>query len=149
MENRYAYSIISVSVFCQSVRLSVRLSVCPSVCLSVHLSVRPHVRLSVCLSVCLPACLSVCLFVSGLPNRQSVMVSQIVCLSACLSVPVIVRLSRQPSLVVCQVSAVASWDSSVHENAHLNKATSDKDRIYLVLKVSCSITKVWITSVTP
>ncbi|XP_062520862.1 kinesin-like protein KIF13A isoform X2 [Corticium candelabrum] len=35
-----------------------------------------------------------------------------------------------------QVSAVASWDSSAHDNVHLNKATSDKDRIYMVLKVT-------------
>ena len=32
------------------------------------------------------------------------------------------------------VSAIALWDSSMHDSTHLNKATSPNDRIYLILK---------------
>jgi kinesin family protein 13 len=52
--------------------------------------------------------------------------------SSMIEIPVVKRDEKQ-------VSAVASWDSSVHENEHLNKATSDKDRIYLVLKVTAQM----------
>ncbi|XP_065844044.1 kinesin-like protein KIF13A isoform X2 [Oscarella lobularis] len=38
-----------------------------------------------------------------------------------------------------QIAAVASWDSSQHDNVHLNKATNDRDRVYLVLKMTARL----------
>ena len=34
-----------------------------------------------------------------------------------------------------KVTAYASWDSSMHDSAYLNRATQNNERIYLVLKV--------------
>ncbi|RZF41836.1 hypothetical protein LSTR_LSTR005298 [Laodelphax striatellus] len=34
------------------------------------------------------------------------------------------------------VSAVAAWDSSVHDTVHLNKATDSNERVYLILKTT-------------
>eukprot|EP00118_Oscarella_pearsei_P004125 m.17158 g.17158 ORF g.17158 m.17158 type:complete len:2041 (+) comp27345_c0_seq1:160-6282(+) len=42
-----------------------------------------------------------------------------------------------------QILAVASWDSSQHDDVHLNKATNDRDRVYLVLKVIVKLSHPW------
>ncbi|XP_071054782.1 kinesin-like protein KIF13A isoform X3 [Onthophagus taurus] len=34
------------------------------------------------------------------------------------------------------VCAVASWDSSIHDNVHLNKVTDANDRVYLILRIT-------------
>ncbi|XP_069764421.1 kinesin-like protein KIF13A isoform X2 [Narcine bancroftii] len=38
-----------------------------------------------------------------------------------------------------EVSAVASWDSSVHDSIYLNKVTSQNERIYLIVKVTVQL----------
>ncbi|XP_078098030.1 kinesin-like protein KIF13A isoform X4 [Mustelus asterias] len=38
-----------------------------------------------------------------------------------------------------EVSAVASWDSSVHDSIHLNKVTPQNERIYLIVKTTVQL----------
>ncbi|XP_061676647.1 kinesin-like protein KIF13A isoform X3 [Syngnathoides biaculeatus] len=38
-----------------------------------------------------------------------------------------------------EVSAVCSWDSSIHDSAHLNRVTSPHERIYLILKATVQL----------
>ncbi|XP_074843704.1 kinesin-like protein KIF13A isoform X2 [Carettochelys insculpta] len=38
-----------------------------------------------------------------------------------------------------EVSATASWDSSVHESVHLNRVTPQNERIYLIVKVTVQL----------
>ena len=33
------------------------------------------------------------------------------------------------------VTAVVSWDSSIHDSVHLNRVTPNNERVYLILKV--------------
>lgn len=38
-----------------------------------------------------------------------------------------------------QVSAACSWDSSIHDSAHLNRITSANERIYLIVKATVQL----------
>ncbi|KAM9807089.1 kinesin-like protein KIF13A isoform 5-T5 [Syngnathus typhle] len=38
-----------------------------------------------------------------------------------------------------EVSAVCSWDSSIHDSVHLNRVTSPHERIYLILKTTVQL----------
>ncbi|XP_075777289.1 kinesin-like protein KIF13A isoform X6 [Pelodiscus sinensis] len=38
-----------------------------------------------------------------------------------------------------EVSATASWDSSVHESVHLNRVTPQNERIYLIVKITVQL----------
>ncbi|XP_066435504.1 kinesin-like protein KIF13A isoform X4 [Eleutherodactylus coqui] len=38
-----------------------------------------------------------------------------------------------------EVSATASWDSAIHDSVHLNKLTSQNERIYLIVKVTVQL----------
>ncbi|XP_048408183.1 kinesin-like protein KIF13A isoform X1 [Stegostoma tigrinum] len=38
-----------------------------------------------------------------------------------------------------EVSAIASWDSSVHDSIHLNKVTPQNERIYLIVKTTVQL----------
>lgn len=38
-----------------------------------------------------------------------------------------------------QVSATASWDSSVHDSVHLNRVTPQNERIYLIVKTTVQL----------
>ncbi|XP_034030866.1 kinesin-like protein KIF13A isoform X2 [Thalassophryne amazonica] len=38
-----------------------------------------------------------------------------------------------------EVSAVCSWDSSIHDSVHLNRITSPNERIYLIVKVTVQL----------
>nr|XP_057939491.1 kinesin-like protein KIF13A isoform X2 [Doryrhamphus excisus] len=38
-----------------------------------------------------------------------------------------------------EVSAVCSWDSSIHDSVHLNRVTSPHERIYLILKATVQL----------
>ena len=35
-----------------------------------------------------------------------------------------------------ETGAVASWDSSAHENSKLNRLTPDHERLYMIVKVT-------------
>ena len=74
------------------------------------------VCLSVHLSVRLSVCLSLCLFI-------------IICVHVC-----VIHLTLQST-----ISAVASWDSTIHDTTSLNKVTGGNDRVYAILKVRCRI----------
>lgn len=37
-------------------------------------------------------------------------------------------------LLLLKVSAIASWDSSLHDSVNLNRITSPEERIYLIIK---------------
>ncbi|XP_063048761.1 kinesin-like protein KIF13A, partial [Engraulis encrasicolus] len=39
-----------------------------------------------------------------------------------------------------EVSCVCSWDSSIHDSAHLNRVSAPNERIYLIVKATVSIT---------
>ena len=43
------------------------------------------------------------------------------------------------SLLIHQVSAVCSWDSSIHDSVHLNRVTSPNERIYLIIKATVQL----------
>lgn len=52
----------------------------------------------------------------------------------------------QNVIVICvlisfipQVSAVCSWDSSIHNSVHLNRVTSSNERIYLIVKATVQL----------
>lgn len=47
--------------------------------------------------------------------------------------------SLDSSLVIHQVSAVCSWDSSIHDSVHLNRVTSPNERIYLIIKATVQL----------
>lgn len=38
-----------------------------------------------------------------------------------------------------QLSAVCSWDSSIHDSVHLNRVTSSNERIYLIVKATVQL----------
>ncbi|XP_053323015.1 kinesin-like protein KIF13A isoform X1 [Spea bombifrons] len=38
-----------------------------------------------------------------------------------------------------EVSAIASWDSAIHESAHLNRVTPQNERIYLIVKATVQL----------
>ncbi|XP_030605258.1 kinesin-like protein KIF13A isoform X1 [Archocentrus centrarchus] len=38
-----------------------------------------------------------------------------------------------------EVSAVCSWDSSIHDSVHLNRVTSQNERIYLIIKATVQL----------
>ncbi|XP_010773266.1 kinesin-like protein KIF13A [Notothenia coriiceps] len=50
---------------------------------------------------------------------------------------------KPPSSRVClpltQVSAVCSWDSSIHDSVYLNRITSPNERIYLIVKATVQL----------
>lgn len=65
-------------------------------------------------------------------------------LSDCRTSPVSVILVYADShsfsnLVTHQVSAVCSWDSSIHDSVHLNRITSPNERIYLIIKATVQL----------
>ena len=37
-------------------------------------------------------------------------------------------------IVILQVLAIVSWDSSIHDSPHLNRVTQANERVYLILK---------------
>lgn len=41
--------------------------------------------------------------------------------------------------LIPQVSAVCSWDSSIHDSVHLNRVTSSNERIYLIVKATVQL----------
>ena len=41
--------------------------------------------------------------------------------------------------LIQQVSAVCSWDSSIHDSVHLNRITSSSERIYLIIKATVQL----------
>lgn len=47
--------------------------------------------------------------------------------------------SIKHSLLIHQVSAVCSWDSSIHDSVHLNRVTSPNERIYLIIKATVQL----------
>lgn len=50
------------------------------------------------------------------------------------------RITSVPQLSVTrQVSATASWDSSVHDSLHLNRVTPQNERIYLIVKTTVQL----------
>lgn len=42
--------------------------------------------------------------------------------------------------MVCQVSTLVAWDSSVHDSIHLNRVTPASERVYLIVKVVVKLT---------
>uniref|UniRef100_A0A4W5LCB5 Kinesin-like domain-containing protein n=1 Tax=Hucho hucho TaxID=62062 RepID=A0A4W5LCB5_9TELE len=38
-----------------------------------------------------------------------------------------------------EVSAVCSWDSSIHDSVHLNRVTSPNERIYVIIKATVQL----------
>lgn len=48
------------------------------------------------------------------------------------------RLTLSP-FCYSQVSATASWDSSVHDSLHLNRVTPQNERIYLIVKATVQL----------
>lgn len=47
--------------------------------------------------------------------------------------------SPSPIPLPFQVSAIASWDSSVHDSVHLNRVTPQNERIYLIVKTTVQL----------
>ena len=41
--------------------------------------------------------------------------------------------------VLLQLSALCSWDSSIHDSVHLNRVSSPNERIYLIIKATVQL----------
>lgn len=50
-----------------------------------------------------------------------------------------VNKKKPTTLLIHQVSAVCSWDSSIHDSVHLNRVTSPNERIYLIIKATVQL----------
>uniref|UniRef100_A0A8C9XRK2 Kinesin family member 13A n=1 Tax=Sander lucioperca TaxID=283035 RepID=A0A8C9XRK2_SANLU len=48
-------------------------------------------------------------------------------------------INKNTTLPIHQVSAVCSWDSSIHDSVHLNRITSPNERIYLIIKATVQL----------
>lgn len=49
------------------------------------------------------------------------------------------HLNKNAPPLIHQVSAVCSWDSSIHDSVHLNRITSSNERIYLIVKATVQL----------
>lgn len=48
-------------------------------------------------------------------------------------------INKTHTVLIHQVSAVCSWDSSIHDSVHLNRVTSPNERIYLIIKATVQL----------